>query len=112
MDILLTLLITLLALDAILLIAIIMLQGAQEDGNVYGPSSSSKMQYMKMIGPAHAPNLLEKITGSLAALLIVLVLASSYVIKQRHTAKYQPSQTLEKAQSYIVSNQKDKNSLE
>ena len=103
MEILLTALNVLLAFTAILLIAIIMLQGSQ-DNDAYGPQSASKMHHMKMIGPAHAPNLIEKITGSLAFLLIVLVLASSYVTKQRYAAKNQSSDTLEKVQTYIVEN--------
>lgn len=101
MEILLIALNVLLALTAILLITIIMLQGSQ-DSDAYGPSSASKMHHMKMLGPAHAPNLLEKITGSLAVLLIVLVLASSYVTKQRYAANYQSTDTLQQVQTYMV----------
>ena len=106
MDLLLILSTFCLVLTAVLLIAIILLQGAQDDSG--GSIAASKMNQMRFLGAAQAANLLEKLTSTIAVLFVVFILTTSYIIKNRYDAKYRTSEAIEKIKSYVVSEEQKK----
>ena len=100
MDLILIFTTSLLVLTASLLITIVLFQHSQDEG-AYGTLSSSRMQHM--IGSAHAPDILEKITRVLATIFILLILLNTYVIQRGYgTSKKSGSDTLEDVRSFII----------
>ncbi|MEM7361700.1 MAG: preprotein translocase subunit SecG [Bacteroidota bacterium] len=92
MNFLLILSTTFLVIVSILLTALIMLQGPQDDEG--GAMGSTRMNAsFKMLGAAQASNLIEKITGILGALFMVLVLTTTYFMKQNKEIKETVTQT-------------------
>jgi preprotein translocase subunit SecG len=91
----LTLLITLIILVAILLVLVVLAQNSKGGGlsSQFGGSGASQVVGVKRTG-----DILEKITWVLAISLVVLSLASSFVIKSSRTDTGFTSPNIEKAQ--------------
>lgn len=106
MDFLLIILTTFLLIIAGLLIGIIMLQSAQDDSS--GALAVYRMDQLKMLGAAQAPNILEKATRILAGILLIFILLTSYVVKHRYDARKRTSETIERVKTYVVSEEKKK----
>ena len=91
----LTLLITLIILVAILLVLVVLAQNSKGGGlsSQFGGSGASQVVGVKRTG-----DILEKITWVLAISLVILSLASSFVIKSSQTDTGFTSPNIEKAQ--------------
>lgn len=99
MNLILTILSVLIVFNALLLIGVILLQSG-EDEQAYGTLGGNNVQ--NILGAAHAPNLLEKITRVLAAFFLVLILSTSYLIKRQYDAEHSTSsEVLKEVEDFI-----------
>lgn len=87
----------LMAIVALLLVGAVLLQNPKDQG---GHETLSTAGIRQVVGVAHATDLLEKITFGLALLLVILILCSSYLIKQKYVPVKEERSLVEQVLAY------------